>query len=215
MQSKIENRIGAALTVAVVLLATVAVTSWCVAGDDHKPAKPHQLMDSPIPPGDDPTPPAVFPRDLHLTSGPYCVSVALGDQVFAHVQTFHQADVGNLDRVRASIVTAYRNTAREYEGRCVQAAASLALDAQAERVKKCRGEAALLRSRADRGVVFAGEPAPGSEPALTTEGGRPTIAGDDGPLTCTCSTLLYSPDVVGGGGRYACGGECGNCWSCR
>jgi len=198
-----HNRIGLALTLAVALIAAVGLV--CYAGDKKPPAPP-ELMDSPLPPGHDPEPSLPMALELHLTTGPYCVSVGVGDDRFGMVQTFHQADRGNLDVVRGSIANAYRLVAMQHEQKCVAAAAKAGDADMAGKVTACKGQAALLKSMADRGVVFQGEP------IASTEGARPMIAPGDGGVTCVCASY-YGSDVVGG--AASCGGPCGNCWFCR
>ena len=176
------------------------------AGDTKqpKPPAPPGLIDSPIPPGNDPEPPRQV-LEMHLTTGPYCVSVGAGDARFGMIQTFHQADRGNLDVVRGSIANAYRLTAMQHEAVCSAKAVKAGGKGQADAILACKVQAAELRAKADRGVTFLGEP-------TSTLDGRPMMVGDDPGVTCVCATY-YGADVTGA--AASCGGPCGNCWFCR
>lgn len=228
---KTDPRLYFTLAVLSILALFVGSSAILINAAD-RPAPERELMDSPIPPGDippgkkikclsddcpeSPAPTAEVVRALWKgldgNGNGYCLTFVTPDGVTTNVKVpFHRPDFNNgLEGLRRSVANAVKHTAREYEGRCVRALAGKR-DALAE-VAACRSSAESFAARA-AGVRFSWEvPATlAGSGGLATEAGKPTIVGDDGGVTCTCSTFVGS-DVVPG---PACSGGCGNCWTCR
>lgn len=207
-----------------VLLLALVATVPAVAVDAPTPGK--DLMDNPIPPGEDPgsgprkiktcatDPTACETHPVPVWSAEsgftgldgqgmgYCVSYVLPDGTPGHVNVpFHRPSASDPEAFRASVANAIRGLGGANLTRCLAKAARLPLHAQGKAAAVCHAHAATVERQA-AGVTFSWEVS------------RPTpVNGNEPGIVCSCATLIADPSVVGP--KYACGGTCGNCMVCN